>query len=128
MTQKLTLTELMKNKEKYQPKDNATQELFIDRIGATITIKKADRSLVLEAIELANDDNFEGNSDAYFVYNIVVEPNLKDAELQKSFGCVEPTDIVEQIFEIGEIASIAQEGMKLSGYNNGVKAVKDLKN
>lgn len=126
MAKKLTLTELIKNKEKYQPKENATLELLIERLDATITIRKAEKSLVLEAIELSEDDSYEGNGDEFFVYNIVTDPDLKDKELQKAYGCVEPVDIVEQIFERGEITLIAKEGMKLAGFGDGgVKVVKN---
>jgi hypothetical protein len=125
---KLTLTDLMKNKEQYQVKKDTTEELFIERLGASITIRKPERSLCLEAFQMANDENQADKADPFMVYNIVVEPNLKDVNLQKEFGCVEPTDIVEKIFESGEISKIAQVGMELAGYNDNIKKVKDLKN
>ena len=128
MTKKLTLTDLIKDKEKIQPKENVTQELLVDRLGASVTIRRAELSLVVDTTELARDDEFEGNSDEFFVYNIIVEPNLKDKELQEAYGCAEPTDIVSKVFEIGEITSIAQAGMKLAGYSAGVTVVDDLKN
>lgn len=125
---KLTLTDLIRDKEKIQPKENVTQELFVERLNATVTIRRPERSLVLDTIELSDDENFDGNSDDFLVYNIIVEPNLKDAELQKAYGCVEPTDIISKIFEIGEVSDIAKAGMKLAGYFSNVKAVEDLKN
>lgn len=128
MTKKLTLTDLIKDKEKIQPKSDATQDLLIDRLGASITIQRAERSLVLDTIALANDVQFKGDSDDFFVYNIVTEPNLKDAEVQKAYGCAEPTDIVSKIFEVGEIARISEAGMKLAGYSANVTVVDDLKN
>ncbi|MFJ5771402.1 hypothetical protein [Psychrobacillus sp. NPDC093180] len=127
-TTKLTLTDLIEKKEQIQPKQNITQELLIDRLGATITIRRAERSLVLDTIDLAKDQDSDDKSDEFFVYNIVSEPNLKDPELHKAYGCVEPTDIVSKVFEYGEIATIAQEGMKLAGYKKGVTVVQELKN
>ncbi|MCM3411461.1 phage tail assembly chaperone [Metabacillus litoralis] len=127
-TKKLTLTDLIKNKEKYQVKSDTTEELFVERLGATITIRKPERSLCLEAFEMVNDDAQAAKADPFMVYNIVVEPNLKDPNLQKEFGCVEPDDIVEKLFESGEISNIAQIGMELAGYKSGVKKVNDLKN
>ncbi|WP_342510586.1 hypothetical protein MKY34_11305 [Sporosarcina sp. FSL K6-1522] len=128
MKKKLTLTDLIKDKEKIQPKENVTKELLVDRLGSTITIRRAERSLVMDTIELSTDASFEGNPDEYFIYNIITEPNLRDADLQKAYGCVEPTDIISKILEIGEITSIAQEGMLLAGYNAKVTPVDDLKN
>lgn len=126
--QKLTVTSLLKDKEKFQVKENITEELYLNRLDASITIKKPERSLCLEAFEMTNDNNQMKNADPFVVYNIVVEPNLKDPQLQKEFGCVEPTDIVSKIFESGEIASIAIFGFKLAGYDNGVDKVTDIKN
>jgi hypothetical protein len=58
-------------------------------------------------------------------YECIVEPNLKDAEVQKQFGCTNPMDIVDVIFAPGEIPQIAIECMKLAGYMGGVEAVKN---
>lgn len=117
---KLTLTELIQQKEKYQVKTDTKQELYIEQLDATITIVKPERTTVLDAIESESDD--------YMVYNIVTEPNLKDAELQKAYGCAEPTDIVSKIFDPGTISGIAKAGLKLGGYESNVKALEDLKN
>ena len=58
-------------------------------------------------------------------YECIVEPNLKDAEVQKQFECANPMDIVDVIFAPGEIPQIAIECMKLAGYMGGVEAVKN---
>lgn len=119
---KLTLTELIQQKEKYQVKTDAKAELYLDQLDATITISKPERSLVIDALEMKEE------GDPYLVYNVVVEPNLKDAELQKAYGCVEPTDIVYKIFDEGTIAGIAKASLKLAGWESDVKAVENLKN
>jgi hypothetical protein len=128
MTKKLTLTDLMKDKEKYQVKSDVTEEVYIPRLDANVTIRKPERSLCIETIQMSQDDNLVDQADPYLVYNIMVEPNLKDKELQKTYGCVEPTDIVGKIFETGEIPNIAQVGLEIAGYDKGIKRVKDLKN
>lgn len=120
---KLTVTDLLKNKEKHASIPT-TEELFVKRLDGSITIQKPARSLVIEAQGIKE----EGGSDIFLIYNIVTEPNLRDAELQKEFGCVEPTDIVEKLFSPGEIVSIAQQGLALAGYNDKVTKVSDLKN
>ncbi|MEK5171819.1 hypothetical protein NST63_00995 [Heyndrickxia sp. FSL W8-0496] len=125
---KLTLTDLIKEKEKYQVKKDVTEELYIQRLDASITIRKPERSLCLDTISMSRDKDQADQADVYMTYNIVVEPDLKDTELQKAYGCVEPTDIVEKIFDPGEIASISQAGLELSGYISSAKRVKDLKN
>lgn len=119
---KLTLTELIQQKEKYQVKTDAKEEIYLDQLDATITISKPERSLVIEAIEMKEE------GDPFLVYNVVVEPNLKDSELQKAYGCAEPTDIVHKIFDEGTIAGIAKASLKLAGWESEVKTVENLKN
>ncbi|MEH6940776.1 phage tail assembly chaperone [Bacillus sp. JJ722] len=125
---KITLTDVIKNKEKYQVRDDVTQDLIIDRLDGIITIQKPERSLCLETIQMAHDPNQADKSNVFVVYNSIVEPNLKDKDLQKEFGCVEPQDIVEKIFEPGEVDEIAKACFALAGYGNSISKVKDLKN
>ena len=120
---KITLQELIRRKEqmlesKKQPK---TATLFIKSLGGTITIESPTAALARDAQEM-------DNGDAYMVYSCVVEPCLKSKELQTEFCCVDPMEIVEKIFEVGEIPQIAVECLKLAGYVDGVKVVNDIKN
>jgi hypothetical protein len=125
---KLTVTDLLKEKEKYQVKDDTTDELLIERFNASITIRKPERSLCMEAFQMVHDPNQSEKSDPFIVYNAVIEPNLKDTKLHKEYECVEPIDIVEKIFNAGEIFSIAQAALELAGYKKSVERVADLKN
>lgn len=125
---KLTVSQLIKDKEKYQVKDDTKAEISIERLDASITIQKPSRSLCMEAMQMTTDENQAEKADIFMVYNTVIEPNLKDSKLQKEFGCVEPDDIVAKIFEIGEISQIATAAMDLAGYNSGVKRINDIKN
>ncbi|WP_456273631.1 phage tail assembly chaperone [Bacillus sp. AK031] len=128
MPKKLSITDILREKEKYELKKDTKMELNIKRLDATITIQKPERSLCVEAIGMTRDPNQAAQADIFLVYNIVVEPNLRDKELQKAFGCVEPTDIVEKIFEAGEIPHIAQTGLDMAGYGDGIARVTDIKN
>lgn len=117
---KLSLTDLIENKDKYQVKTGVEKDLYLEQLGATVTILQPERSMVL--------DSFESESDEYLVYNIVIEPNLKDPGLQKKYECMEPMDIVTKIFDPGTVTGIAKAGLKLAGYDSKVKMVEDLKN
>ena len=129
MTNKITVTDLLKNKEKYAKKESVKADVYIKRLDGNITIEKPSRSLVMESLEMAYDDNQKMNADPFLVYNVIVEPDLKDKELQKEYECVEPMDIVSKIFEPGEISRIAQFAVELAGYGeSGVEMVKELKN
>ena len=120
---KITLEELIRRKEqmleaKKKPK---TASLYIKSLDGTITIESPTAALAREAQEM-------DNGDTYMVYSCVTEPCLKSKELQQAFGCADPMEIVEKIFETGEIPQIALECLKLAGYVDGVKAVADAKN
>ena len=120
---KITLQELIRRKEqmlesKKQPK---TAMLYIKSLDGTITIESPTAALARDAQEM-------DNGDAYMVYSCVTEPCLKSKELQTEFGCVDPMEIVDKIFEPGEIPQIAMECLKLAGYVDGVRVVNDIKN
>lgn len=119
---KLTLAELLRRKEQMleSKKVKKTQDLYIKSIDATITIEEPTGALCRDA-----NDMEPGEGDKYMCYECIVEPNLKDAEVQKQFGCTNPMDIVELVFAPGEIPQIAIECMKLAGYMGGVEAVKN---
>ena len=110
----VSIQDLIKNKEKIQARKNKLYDLEIPDFG-TVTIKQPTISLIMEA------QNMESNSDQYIIYETFVSPNLKDKELQKEFECTEPTDIVNKIFKIGEIAYIGRAIMECAGFNKDVK-------
>ena len=110
----VSIQDLIKNKEKIQARKNKLYDLEIPDFG-TVTIKQPTISLIMEA------QNMENNSDQYIIYETFVSPNLKDKELQKEFECTEPTDIVNKIFKIGEIAYIGRAIMECAGFNKDVK-------
>ncbi|MFD2614498.1 phage tail assembly chaperone [Paenibacillus gansuensis] len=129
MGKKLTITELIAQKEQLKQKTKRTLTLHIESLQGEIVIEEPSRALALEAIEMAQDDMKREMSDPFVVYNCVIEPNLKDPELLKAYGCVEPTDIVDMIFKPGEIGAISGHALQLAGYGDGVKKmITDLKN
>ncbi|WP_196426647.1 phage tail assembly chaperone [Lysinibacillus cavernae] len=123
---RLTLTDLMKEKEKYQVKDDVTETVLVERLGVEVVLRKPEKSLCVDTMKMARDENNDTDADEYMVYNTMVEPNLKDPELKKAYGCTLPTDIVSKIFEPGEISLLSEIGFELAGYKKGgVKAIKN---
>jgi hypothetical protein len=78
----------------------------------TITVKKPSQSFVVESRGL------ESGGDQYLIYNMTVEPNLRDSALQKAYECAEPTDIVNKLFDAGEVSRVARAIMLCAGYSN----------
>jgi len=123
---RLSVTDLMKEKEKYQVKNDVTEAVLVERLGVEVVLRKPEKSLCVDTMKMGRDENNDTDADEYMVYNTMVEPDLKDKELQKEFGCTLPTDIVSKIFEPGEIAQLSDVAFELAGYKKGgVKAVKN---
>lgn len=123
---RLTLTDLMKGKEKYHVKDDVTEAVIVERLGVEVVLRKPEKSLCVDTMKMSRDENNDTDADEYMVYNTMVEPNLKDPELKKEYGCTLPTDIVHKIFEPGEIAQLSEVAFELAGYKKGgVKAIKN---
>lgn len=123
---RLSVTDLMKEKEKYQVKTDVSEVVLVERLNAEVVIRKPEKSLCVDTMRMARDESNDTDADVYMVYNTIVEPDLKDPALQKEFSCVLPTDIVSKIFEAGEIGQLSEVAFELAGYKKGgVKAIKN---
>ena len=126
---KLTLDDFIRRKEQSERDKHApkTDELYIESLGGTITVKEPSISLIEDSSNLANGDGANENSaNAYIVYQSICEPNLKAAELKVSGA---PHEVVFEIFKPGEVQRIAQHLMKMAGYADGsVRTVDKIKN
>ncbi len=120
----LTIKDILNRKEYFNNKNKETKELFIKRLDANIVISKPDIELCSDCQDM--DNNHETNK--YFVYEIIQEPNLKDTKLHEEFGIDNPLDIIDKIFDVGEVNGISTEGMKFAGFYEGVEVVEELKN
>ena len=120
---KITLDTLLARKEQAieDKRKNSTGELYVQSLDGTITVKPPTRAILSDARE-TDDDSL---ADRYLVYQCVVEPNLKDKKLQDAYGCGEPDEIVDKIFELGEISKIADKCVNMAGFGNSVKTVKN---
>ncbi len=119
----LTINDVIKRKEQIKKKRNAKKRLYVESLDGEIVVTTPSRELCLESIDM---DGYEG--DKYIVYNSIVEPNICDDSLHKAYEVNEPLDIVDAIFEPGEISSIALELLNMSGYNSHIRVVEEIKN
>lgn len=114
MSKKLTIQELIAKKEKLAGRKEKTETLYVASMDSEIIIKAPTSSLIIEAQGMGQEDATK--ADVYLIYQCTVEPNFKDNKLQEAFGCVEPMEIVNEIFLPGEVASIADKIMTLGGF------------
>ena len=124
---KLTLDELIRRKVQIQEakKQRKTQDLYIDSLGGTITITEPTKEIL---IDVTNMDKDTYSINKYVVYNCVTEPNLKSQELQDTYECAEPYDIVDKLFSYGEVMQLGSYLNQLSGLTSGVEKLEEIKN
>ena len=117
---KITLQEQVRRKEQMleAKKKKKTQELYVASLDGTITIEEPSAALARDAQEMD-----AGEGDVYMTYECVIDPPLKSKELQDAFGGREPMEIVEKIFDAGEIPQIGVACMRLAGYIDSVTPV-----
>lgn len=120
---KLTLQKLIARADQGKRDKKELRQLYVKSQDGVITIMKPSRDLIYDALDM---DTLEG--DKYLVYNSVVEPDLKNKDLHKAYKVITPIDIVDALFDPGEVADISKEIVRLAGYVDSVKVVDDLKN
>ena len=107
----VSIKELIEQKEAMEKRKQVLYD--IKTSAGVITVKKPSRALAAEVIDLEDGD-------PYIIMECTVNPNLKDNELLGAFGCLEPTDLPEKIFEAGEVNAIARKIMENAGYRKDV--------
>ncbi|MDU1068191.1 phage tail assembly chaperone [Clostridium sp.] len=125
----LTIEKLLQDKEIIEKATGEkTTKLEIKRLGGEITIK----SLTIDKLMgLAQQEKDQYKANVKVVYSAVIDPNLKDNDLLKSYSCKSnPYAIVEKIFKPVEINLIADKICELSGLNdvNANDLVIEIKN
>lgn len=104
----VSVSDLIAKKEKVESGKKALYD--IETSVGVITTKKPTQAIVTEALDL------DEGGDKYLILNMTVEPDLKDPQLQKAYDCVEPTDIVDKLFDAGEIRALGQAILKTAGF------------
>lgn len=121
----VTIADLIAQREQIKNKRKNTYDLETS-IGV-ITVKQPTAKLIEETLKIEGSGR---QSDIELIYESVVEPNLKDKDLQQAYGCTVPSDIVPMLFQTGEIGAIAVAIMRCAGYGRSIdyKIHEDVKN
>lgn len=108
----VTIAELIAKREDIAAKKKQLYD--IETSIGEIVVKPPSGTLVAESWAMKSD--YESNK--YLVHSCIVNPNLRDGDLLKAYNCVEPTDIVDKIFESGEVNRLAVTLLRLGGFRN----------
>ena len=129
---KLNLEELVARATKSKADKLKVKMLTFDREGNTIHAMKKDLRTVSKTLDMETEttnDRFQ--AEMKLVYDHC--PVLHEKELQAAYGCVEPLDAVEKVFDsnMGLIEKAAKEILDMYGLaeEDGTKnPVDDVKN
>lgn len=116
-----SIAQLIEMKDEIENRKNSLGEVEIESLGTKVKFKKATR------VELVNLRKMEAEEqDPYLIYSNVVEPNLKDKQLQETFnkGC-QPHMIVDKLFSIQDVGKLS---LAIIGEIKATDMSKDIKN
>ena len=125
----ITIENLLQNKEIIEASTGVKEiELEIKRLKDTVKIRSLD---VNKLINLADSCKNQYEANIKIVYYGMVEPNLKDKELQEAYKVMtNPYKIVECVFKPIEINLISDKICEISGLKdveNMDQLVKEVK-
>ncbi|MDU5101141.1 MAG: hypothetical protein E6240_01765 [Clostridium butyricum] len=129
----LTIDNLLQNKDIITKQTGVkTTTLRIKRLGGDITIQSLEPNKLEQILKEANAGKSTLEINKKVIYMSVIDPNLKDNELLKTYGCKSnPYNIVEKIFTVTEIGIISDKVAELNGLNevkNLEEFVEEIKN
>ena len=118
---KITLAQLIDRAEQRKGTKPEFGKFYIESLGGYVLVQKPTREQIEEITESERGDEL-------YLYDCIKEPNLKDQNLQNAYG-VKGLDIVEKIFEPGEIYFLAKEIVGMAGYSDtAVTKVNEVEN
>lgn len=124
----LNAKELIKKRDLINQKKNKEIEIEVPDTG-TFLFRLPTLEDYEDSEKYANARKKPILANNYLIYTCCIEPNLTDEELLKEFECKESVEIVDKIFMIGEITSIADTLVKKAGFDkDNIEVVDKIKN
>ena len=97
-------------------------ELIGEPFMVRCTAITGDRYSELTSVAVSKSGKFEYEkaykANVLVALESIVEPDLKNEELQKHFNCRTPKELLEKLLNGGEISKIADISTELSGFGN----------
>lgn len=124
-TTKLTLSDLIAKKEQKEKARIAFKDIYVPSLDGCITVKKPSEDYLLEIIDQIKDEQPLTEQVSLFrelIYSCT--PMFKEKELQETYDCVEPIDIVKKLIDTMETVDIANQIFEMCGMkdiNNTIK-------
>lgn len=125
-TRKATFKDLVNKKIKKDENKLKTKDIYIGSMEATLTFKKPKEEIVLEVLDSIGD----GKNVSLLVeqFKKVIYHScemLQDTELHKELEVLDPFEVVDLLFEVGEVLEIGEQLMDLMDIEGNVKEIKN---
>lgn len=121
MSNNVKLSDLISKVDEIKESKKEIKEIYIKSLDGIIKVQKPHKDICMQAYD-------HERSDEYLIYECVVEPDLKSKELHKAYNVVDPLDIVNQVFEPGEVSYLGMTLLSIAGYDDlAVRLVDDIK-
>lgn len=120
----VTVADLIARREEI--KNKRKDRYDIETSIGTIIVKQPTLRMIDDILK--GQDNRQ--NDIELIFETVIEPNLKDKDLQQAYGCTIPSDIVPMLFKPGEVSALARAIMRLAGFGTSfeTKIHEEIKN
>ena len=112
----VTVADLIARREEI--KNKRKDRYDIETSIGTIIVKQPTLRMIDDILK--GQDNRQ--NDIELIFETVIEPNLKDKDLQQAYGCTIPSDIVPMIFKPGEVGALARAIMGVAGFGSSFEA------
>lgn len=119
---KITIQDLISNKNKIEDRAKGKTTFFVEELNGEMAFKHLSYKEYLDMVDEDYDDK-----DSLLIYEMCVEPNLKNDDLIKKLGCTSvPYEVVRKILSPTTINEIALKIMEISGLSKkeGIPAIK----
>ncbi len=101
-----------------------------EKFVVTVKAISSRRFTEISGMALTKDNTADmskmADTQALMIVESMVEPNLKDKELQEHFGVKTPKDLAFKLFQGGDLAALSTKITELSGY--GESSIEEIKN
>lgn len=108
---KVTLSMLMDKVEKRKENKKEFKKFYIKSLDGYIVCEKPTRQYLEEVTGVEDGDH-------KLIYNHIVEPVLKDLECVKDGTFKRPVDVIDYLFEPGEVTNLARSIIGWAGYSD----------
>ena len=114
---KLTLNQLIANRIEHEKK-RTSKDISVRSLGGELTFEKPPNEVLLDLMDKVGDGS--NARDAIQAFRELIYDScqmLKSRELHEEYGIKDPYDIVDALFDLGDIVTVGTQLLEMTGLN-----------